>query len=165
MLLLYNALVLPHLNYCSVIWGRNYETALERIIILQKRAVRMIDKKPFLHPSKPLFIKHKILRFPEMVMEQCIMILLACINNNLPYPIESMFKYAIPSNRRLTQHFSIPYAATNYRLFALSCSAPKIWNEIIGTLYNKLDEVPRNKQTLKKVIRGYFIDSYIASVC
>ena len=160
MILLYNALVLPHLNYCSIIWGMNYETALGRIVVLQKRAVRMIDKKPFLHPSTPLFIKHNILRFPEMVKEQCIMILLAYINAKLPYPIERMFQYSVPSNRRTIQHFRIPYAATNYRLFALSCSAPKIWNTVVGSMYRNLEDVPRNKQTLKKSVRAYFINRY-----
>ena len=163
LLLLYNALVLPHLNYCLIIWGINYETVLNKILVLQKRAVRMIDKKPFFHHSKPLFIKHKILRFPEMVKVQCIMILLAHLNNNLPSPIESMFKYSTPTNRRSNQHFCIPFAATNYRQFALSCSAPKIWNEIIGKLYTRLDQVPRNKQTLKKIIKGYLLDEYCAS--
>ena len=83
LLMLYNALLLPHLNYCAVIWGRNYETAVKKLLILQKRALRIIDKKPFLHPSKPLFIKYKVLRIRELVIEQSIMILLAHINKKI----------------------------------------------------------------------------------
>ena len=70
LLLLYDTLILPHLNYCAVIWGNNYETATKKLVLLQKRAVRIIAKKPSLHHSKPLFIKYKILRFPETVKEQ-----------------------------------------------------------------------------------------------
>jgi len=164
LLLLYNTLILPYLNYCAVIWGTNYETNINKLVILQKRAVRIIDKKPFLHPSTPLFIKHKILRFPEIVKEQCIIILLAHINKNLPNPISSLFRYCEPTNTRLTQHFYVPFASTNYRLFALSCNAPKIWNTIICKLFRDLSEVPKNKRTLKKAIRTYFLNAYHASV-
>ena len=45
--LLYNTLILPHLNYCAVVWGRNYDSNTKRIMLLQKQAVRIIDKKNF----------------------------------------------------------------------------------------------------------------------
>ena len=60
------------------------------------------------------------------------MILLTHINKKLPDPIASMFRYCTSTNRRTTQHFAVPFASTNYRLFALSCSAPKIWNTVRG---------------------------------
>ena len=43
--LLYNSLILPHINYCAAVWGSNYFTRIFRIFKLQKRAVRIIDKK------------------------------------------------------------------------------------------------------------------------
>ena len=158
--LLYHTLILPYLNYCAIIWGRNYASNINQLVVLQKRALRIIDKKPFLHHSKPLFIKHRILRLPEVVKEQSIMIILSYINNNLPTPISSMFKYCEPTNTRLPQHFFVPFASTNYRLFSLSCSAPQIWNTVICKLYKNLNEVPKHKHTLKKAIRIFFLDSY-----
>ena len=44
-ILLYNALVLPHLNYCVAIWGKNYPSNIKKLKLLQKREVRIIDKK------------------------------------------------------------------------------------------------------------------------
>ena len=141
-------------------WGVNYGTAVNKLLLLQKRAVRIIDKKSYLSHSTPLFIKHKILKFPDIVQEQCIMIMLAHLNEGLPAPIASMFHYATPSNTRFTQHFQIPFASTNYGLFALSCSAPKIWNKTIGSRYKELEDVPRNKRNLKKIIRDHFFNNY-----
>ena len=40
--LLYNTLLLPHLNYCSLVWGINFESYTHRILVLQKRAARVI---------------------------------------------------------------------------------------------------------------------------
>ena len=49
--LLYNALIYPYLNYCAIIWGSNYDTNIKRIMFLQKRAIRIISKRPYLHPT------------------------------------------------------------------------------------------------------------------
>ena len=160
LVLLYNTLVLPHINYCAVIWGRNYPSNIKRIMILQKRAVRIIENKPYLFPTNTLFIKHMILKFPDIVREQSIMILLAFINNTLPDPIANMFKYETISNTRQAKHFVIPRARNNYRQFSLSCSAPKIWYALVGKMYKYINEVPTNKSTLKKHVRKYIINEY-----
>ena len=161
LLLLYNSLVLPYLNYCAVVWGSNYATRLNKLTKLQKRALRIIDKKPFLYPSNELFIKYKLLKFPEIVKQQTIMILLAFINDNLPYPITAMFKPHRPVSARLAKHFEFPYAATNYRSFSLSIAAPLIWNSVVCKLFKHLADVPRSKEILKKHIKTFFIDKYL----
>ena len=160
LMLLYNSLILPHLSYCAMVWGRTYETNIKKITLLQKRALRIVDKKPYLYPSNDLFIKHKVLKFKEMVKEQNIMILLALINNTLPSPIARMFKKEVPTNTRQTKHFAIPAASRNYRLFALSCSAPRLWNDIIASQFRYLESVPKSKVVLKKLVRRYFLEKY-----
>ena len=160
LLLLYNTLILPHLNYCAMIWGRNYPTNIKKVVTLQKRALRIIDKKPYLFPTNTLFIKHKILKFTDIVKEQCILVLLAYLNKSLPGPIAEMFMYQDDTNTRQPKHFFIPLARNNYRIFALSCSAPKIWYTVIGSMYQSLDKVPRSKSSLKKQVRGYMLNEY-----
>ena len=58
LILLYNTLVLPHLNDCIILWGRCNKYLLERLHKLQKLAVRII--------TKLLFIKLKIFSFNFM---------------------------------------------------------------------------------------------------
>ena len=160
LILLYNALVLPHLNYCAVIWGRNYPSNIKKINMMQKRALRIIDKKHFIYPTNELFIKHKLLKFNDIIKEQSIMILLAYLKETLPTPIANMLKCENSSNPRQHDHFVIPFAMTNYRMFSLSCSAPRYWNKITTLSYKKLDDVPRSKTTLKKKVREFLINTY-----
>ena len=40
--MLYYSLVYPHLNYVTEVWGSADPTYLDRILILQKRIVRML---------------------------------------------------------------------------------------------------------------------------
>ena len=60
-LALYYSLVYPYLSYCNITWASTYETNLNRIFILQKRAVRVLTNSDFRAHSAPLFLQLKIL--------------------------------------------------------------------------------------------------------
>ena len=55
LILLYNSLILPHINYCIELWGNTFTTFLEPIFLLQKKIVRLITFSDFHAPSTPLF--------------------------------------------------------------------------------------------------------------
>ena len=158
--LLYNAIVLPHLNYCAVIWGSAYQTRLQKIVILQKRAVRIIDHKPFRFPSHELFIKYNVLKFPDLVIEQNIVILKSFLNDTLPIPMKDMFHINRPLNTRAPDQFIIPFSRCNYRTSTLSFTAPRAWNSVVGNMYQQLRDIP-SKPVLKKHVRARILDTYI----
>ena len=51
LLILYNALVLPFINYRAIVWGNNYGSRIKKIFRLQKSALRIIDKKNIYFPN------------------------------------------------------------------------------------------------------------------
>ena len=51
LILLYNALFLSHLNYCSNIWGNTFRSSLNNIFILQKRAIKYISNNHSMYIS------------------------------------------------------------------------------------------------------------------
>ena len=67
LLTLYYALISPYLTYCNLIWASTYVTNLQRIYLLQKRAVRAISKADYKASSKPLFANLKILEWMFLV--------------------------------------------------------------------------------------------------
>ena len=52
--MLYNSLILPYLNYCVNIWDNTFVTHLQKIVILQKRIIRMIAGAEQLDHTSPL---------------------------------------------------------------------------------------------------------------
>lgn len=54
---LYCSIILPYFNYCAEIWGNTYKTSLMPLVLLQKRAIRMINKAGFRDHTNPLFIR------------------------------------------------------------------------------------------------------------
>ena len=65
---LYYSLLYPYVTYFHLIWGNAAYTHLKRIIILQKKAIRVIHVfgEDFLALTDPLFQKTKIIRFQEL---------------------------------------------------------------------------------------------------
>ena len=56
---IYSTLVLPHLQYCNLTWGKNYNIRLYALHLLQKMAIRIINRAGYLDHSLPLFKKSK----------------------------------------------------------------------------------------------------------
>lgn len=160
LLLLYNSLILPYLSYCTAIWGSNYISSIQKIIIAQKRAVRIIDNSPFNAHTNAIFIKHKLLKFQDIVSLQQLIILFRFLRGDLPAFFSQLL--SLHTNVRLTRshyHFNIPFTNRNYRTFSISIAGPKIWNSIVPAL-GSIEEIPARLQVFKRIIKDHFLHSY-----
>ena len=63
---IYCALFESHINYACIIWGQNIST-INRIYILQKKALRIINFKERNAHSSPLFHYSKIIKIADKV--------------------------------------------------------------------------------------------------
>ena len=84
-LMLYNTLILPHLNYCVTAWG--YQC--NRIIKLQKKAIRTVMISPYNAYTEPFFKNLKLLKIQEILTLQTLKIYNTFRNNKLPYYIQN----------------------------------------------------------------------------
>ena len=65
-IILYNSLILPHINYCLMIWG--YQC--NRIIKLQKKAIRIISVTKYNSHTEPLFKSLSVLKVEDLLKVQ-----------------------------------------------------------------------------------------------
>lgn len=63
---IYNTLILPYLNYCISVWGGTFQSHLNQLVLLQKRAIRIICHKPYLEHTSALFSSCKILKLKDL---------------------------------------------------------------------------------------------------
>ena len=77
--LLYNTLILPHINYCTMAWG--YQS--NRLFKLQKRAIRKVANGYFNAQTEPLFKLYRILKLSEILKLQTLKIFHKFINDEL----------------------------------------------------------------------------------
>ncbi len=64
--ILYYSLIYPYLSNGIHLWGSTYKTYLEQLIVLQKKAVRIIANADFREHSLPLFRQLGILPLSKL---------------------------------------------------------------------------------------------------
>ena len=65
-ILMYNSFVLSKLNYCLEVWGNSADTHLNKLLLFQKKILRIIYQTHYLAPSQPLFEKSQIFKITEL---------------------------------------------------------------------------------------------------
>ena len=89
---IYHALLSSQLKYGSQIWGQTNNQHVQKIIKLQKKALRIISFSEFRAHTSPIFKQYKILKFQDhIVLENCLLIH-DFIKNNLPQSFNNYFK-------------------------------------------------------------------------
>ena len=155
---IYNALILPHLNLGILLWGHNFD----RIFKLQKRAVRAITSSKYNAHTNPLFQKLKLLKVEDIKNIFYLKFHYKYTKNELPTYFDNMFdrEYLTHDhdtrnkNKPLSQN-SIKQGAKNSIRFSL---LPTIENLPLDITLNI--ELNPNTQVLAKKAKIYFIESY-----
>ena len=80
---LYMSLIQPYFNYCNIIWGAADKTTIEPLFILQKKAIRLVNRVHYLEHTRPLFQSMKILTIYQQYDLNCISFMYKCLNSNL----------------------------------------------------------------------------------
>ena len=62
---LYTTLIVPHLNYCLILWG-SYIKENHRLHLLQKKALRIITNSHYIAHSEPIFKDVRCLKITDM---------------------------------------------------------------------------------------------------
>ena len=50
-------MILPYLNYACEIWGNTFETRVQNLVVLQKRAIRLVEKANYREHSETIICR------------------------------------------------------------------------------------------------------------
>jgi hypothetical protein len=132
---LYCSLILPYLNYCNEIWANTYPTRLNKLVILQKKAIRCIENVDRQTASKPLFLNLKLLTFHNIVKLNTCCFMFKVYKSLHPLRILRYFS-RITSSTRQHNDFQIKYHRTSLKSFCISIVGVGLWNNLDSTLKN-----------------------------
>ena len=90
---IYFAIFESHLNCCSLVWSQNCN-AINRLVILQKKALRIINFEAHNSRSYSLFKKSFILKFLDKVHLEHTLFVSKSINNLLPSLFNDWFLFS-----------------------------------------------------------------------
>ena len=98
LLSLYQSLVLPYLNYCSLIWGNCAVTHLTRPFLLQKQVVRVIHGLPKREHTAPFFFRSSLLNVFDIYKLNCAVFIYKVLHGQLPLFVNDKFHHLIFSS-------------------------------------------------------------------
>ena len=130
---IYYAFVHSHLSFGNAIWGNTFDKYLNQLVVLQKKAVRIIHNAPYNAHTHPLFSLSKILPLKKINYLQTAQIMHQLHHGTLPPNIASCFtthSHDHPHSLRNTRLFRMPRANSSIAQRSILFHAHKIWNEI-----------------------------------
>ena len=139
---LYYSFVYPFFTYCNHVWGNACKTHLKRLVILQKRIVRIITSSPYLEHTDPLFYKLGLLKLSEINKYAFAKFMYRWYHRKLPRVFDNCFmsvRDIHPYNTRSSAK-GLLYCTCKIRTcvgptrFKYLC--PHIWNDIIKAKIN-----------------------------
>ena len=135
LLSIYQSLIQPYITYGIAVWGQAAPTNLDKLLILQKRALRLIHFAPYRSHAIPLFNHYNILPLNFQYCKSVCTIMHDVSNNSLPENIFNLFLYPTQVhsyNTRFsaTGSFNIKYSRTNQLKNSFSIFGARIWNSI-----------------------------------
>ena len=134
LLMLYNAIIYPHLSYCNIIWGCCNKTNIDSLFKLQKRALRYVTGSKFNAPSSPIFARLCKLKLAEINLLQIATFMFHAKNHNLPDVFCDYFQQNLTVHCHHTRNvakYHVINCRTNLRKASIRYIGPSVWNKII----------------------------------
>ena len=171
----YYSLIYSHITYAIEVWGSAFKTEMDKILILQKRAMRLMtfndvfpDIPGPLCPSDPIFTELQTMKVNEIYKYQVSKFIFKCLNQLTPVQFHNWFVLNCNRHEHHTRsnfdvdkatsikNLFIPLGRTsNYGLKQLRVNGPRVWNELPSFLKNEV-----SLHVFLKKLKLHFISGY-----
>jgi hypothetical protein len=155
---LYFSLFHSHLLYCSNIYGSTSQSNLNKIFVLQKKAIRIITNSPYLAHTNPLFLANDILPFDKLLTYNRLMFMHSVAYNYAPPSFDNTWLINADRNTghnlRNQEYFSLPNVRIEqFRKFPLY-ALPLEWNYLSENI-----RLHHNRTTFKIALHDHLLES------
>ena len=132
---IYFAIFDSYLSYCCLVWAQNHNT-IQWIVILQKKAVRIINFQPRNSHTSPLFKQNFILKFQDKICLENILFVSKSLNNLSPSVFNTWFSFSSDQHNYETSSstqgnlIKLFYKTKRCGKYSITVSAVESWNKI-----------------------------------
>ena len=167
--MLYNALVLPHLQYCLMVWGDFHEgrnkIAGESLLRLQKRLAGIVTRKRGLYHSDPILAELGILKVGDLYRQQLRLYAWRFWNEKLPENqrnlltrVSDVHKYNTRSAENEIFTHTQDHRSIGYRV-------PKEWESVAKLLKERSSLCGFKKNSREEFLANYKAFKCVAKSC
>jgi len=133
LVMLYHTLIYPYLAYCNIVWGAAKPTLLHRLLVLQKRAVRLCTGAGYRASSTPLFKLLRVLNITDINKLQTALFMFKHKHNLIPLSCISYLSHSSEiriHNTRNKADFVLDRFKSTVRELSISIRGPRLWNSL-----------------------------------
>lgn len=156
---LYYAIVFPYLSYCNIVWASTYKTSLRKLIVIQKRAIRVIAGANYGSSTKQLFSDLNLLNIEQIRLYQVGEFMFRFHHGLLPPAFADFYTLVSKVHTYGTRQCALyhrPYARTNVRRFSIRVVGISVWECIPLFVRNS-----SNVYTFKRSLREHLLHDSI----
>jgi len=161
---IYYSIFQSHLIYSCLSWAQNL-SAIKRLVILQRKAIRLMEFLPRRSHTSKKFNEIGIIKFHDHIkIENCLFIN-NCINEKVPAIFKDWFTLVFETHNHATRHSNAGtivikrYQTKRFGRLSFINSAINHWNYLQKQFKEKIFYNLKTHQ-LKSLLKKYFIDSY-----
>ena len=149
---IYNALIMPHFDYCSPVWDCLSGYLSDKLQKLQNRAARVITKSPFDASSNQLLSTLSWERLSLRRKKQKALMMYKTMHDLAPKYLQSLFsqRHSAYNLRNSEGRLTLSKPNANYLKRSFSYSGAMLWNNLPKNLKNAAS-VEHFKRNIKKV--------------
>ena len=152
---MYYSFIYPYLTYCNHIWGSASISILNRLFILQKKAIRIICGAKRRDPTDPLFLRLKLLPLYDINTFLIGQFMYRVFHKKVPCLFDNYFMlncvyHSYETRQRYMYH--LPTVRTEYAKNSIKYKGASIWNNILKLGIDHFMTLPTFKYHLKKSI-------------
>ena len=158
LLTLYSSLISPYLNYGILAWGNTHQTLLDKLLLLQKKALRVVFNLHARAHTDILFFENNILKIKDLHSFQLGQFMYNLNTNSLPKIFNDLFftnEHVHNYPTRQSREFHLPLLRTILAQNTFVFTGPRYWNN--------LDHSFKGAKTLvsfKYILRKHLLKSY-----
>ena len=180
---IYYSLIYSHIVYAIQVWGSACDTEINKLLLLQKKAVRMMtnnDKYPLvpgpLAPSNPIFRELGVMKIKDIFKLSVAKFIFSCLTSHTPPIFHDWFilnhtvhNYNTTSSTiiNMTNHFEIDNITrtnllhtkysrlVNYGSKMLKVAGPLLWNSLPAHIRHA-----QSVYSFKNLLKKFFINQY-----
>ena len=140
--------------YCNIVWGNCASTKIDSLLLLQKRALRIVTNSSYLHHSNPLFYRLNTLKVKDIHTLQTGLFMFKYSHELLPPLFRNTFQFnstihTSPTRRSHDYHLENPKIILAQK--SIKHHGPDVWNSLPNSI-KQCSALHSFKTSLKKHI-------------
>jgi hypothetical protein len=131
--LIYDSLIVSHLNYCNIIWSSGYKTSLNKLETLQARALKICNRLDYKMSKSKTFTLLNRLTLTQLNKFNLVKLVFLVLRGHSPSTLHNLYilcKDKFSYATRFHNNIFINNVSTNIRKMSPAIKGSILWNKL-----------------------------------